>query len=87
MNREQRKAEEAKRIATIADGALKVKLADLLDNTSDIMRHDRGFGRVYLAEKERILSCLYPRILDCKDPIILELYHRARSQVEFYKNS
>ena len=48
MNREERKAQEAKRIATIANGSLKVKLADLLDNTADIMRHDQEIGRAHV---------------------------------------
>ena len=87
LNREERKKREAQRIATISDSALKVKLADLIDNTSDIVKNDPGFAKVYLREKQRILDGLQPRTLDCKDPILLYLFHRAKTQVIFYSTT
>lgn len=84
LNREERKRLEAERIATVSDGALKIKLADLVHNTADIMKNDPGFGRVYLREKLRILGGLHPRIMTCKDTVILTLYHRAKAQAAFY---
>lgn len=87
LNREERKKREAARLAGISEAALKVKLADLIDNTSDITKNDPGFAKVYLREKERILAALHPRMIDCKDPILLELYHRAKTQVIFHSNT
>lgn len=87
LNREERKKREAARLAGISESALKVKLADLIDNTSDITRNDPGFAKVYLREKEKILAALHPRMIDCKDPILLELYHRAKTQVIFHSNT
>jgi (p)ppGpp synthase/HD superfamily hydrolase len=86
LNRAERKKREAERISKISDGALKVKLADLIDNTGDIAKNDPGFAKVYLREKQRILDALHPRMLDSKDPILLELYHRAKTQVIFHSN-
>lgn len=84
LNREERKMREAVRIGLISEGAIKVKLADLIHNTMDIMKNDPGFGRVYLKEKRRILDAIHPRTIDCKDPILLTLYHKAKTQVAFY---
>lgn len=35
-----------------------IKLADLIDNTSDIVLHDPKFARVYMAEKAALLDVL-----------------------------
>jgi (p)ppGpp synthase/HD superfamily hydrolase len=40
-----------------AEGAT-IKLADLIDNTSSIVKYDKGFARKYLTEKERLLEVL-----------------------------
>jgi (p)ppGpp synthase/HD superfamily hydrolase len=85
LNRAERKSKEAERIATISDGALKVKLADLIDNTSDIVENDPAFGKAYLKEKSKILDLLTPRILDTKDPVILTLFHKAKTQVIYHE--
>lgn len=55
LNRQMRKANEAIRLGTISDIAQNVKFADLIDNTISIVRHDKGFAKVYLKEKERAL--------------------------------
>ena len=57
-NRAHRKALERDRLATISKEAQTIKLADLLHNTSSIVRHDPGFARVYLAEKRAILGVM-----------------------------
>lgn len=85
FNRAERKDLEARRISCISDGALRVKLADLIDNSFDITKHDPGFAKVYLQEKGKILSLLTPRVLDTKDPIILTLFHKAKTQVLYYE--
>ena len=33
-----------------------IKLADFIDNTDDICKHDRNFAPIYLAEKRKILG-------------------------------
>ncbi len=57
-NRATRKALEAARLAEAPSEVQTIKLADLIDNTSDIASHDIGFARVYLAEKARLLDLL-----------------------------
>jgi len=58
MNRKARKAEECRRLARISYLAQSVKYADLIDNSKDILTHDKGFGEVYLREKQEILNVL-----------------------------
>jgi (p)ppGpp synthase/HD superfamily hydrolase len=55
MNRKTRKANEAIRLGGVSHIAHNVKFADLIDNTSSIVKHDKGFAKVYLQEKEEIL--------------------------------
>lgn len=57
-NRSQRKAEDCGRLSRAPALAQTIKLADLIDNTSSIVRHDPNFARVYLAEKEALLVVL-----------------------------
>ncbi|WP_227002560.1 HD domain-containing protein [Komagataeibacter diospyri] len=38
-----------------------IKLADQIDNTASITRHDPGFARVYMHEKEGTAGCADPR--------------------------
>lgn len=58
MNRAERKAAEAKRFAAVSPEAATVKLADLISNTRSIVEHDKGFARVYLKEKRRVIANL-----------------------------
>ncbi len=55
-NRGKRKQLEAERLGRIQPLSQSVKYADLIDNTSSIVAHDKGFARVYLKEKLRILD-------------------------------
>ena len=57
-NRAVRKALDRQHIAQADPRAKTVKLADLIDNTRSIVAHDKGFARVYLVEKERLLEVL-----------------------------
>lgn len=57
-NRATRKAMELSRIARISDGAKTIKLADIIDNTSSIVRHDKEFARVYIQEKLNLLEVM-----------------------------
>lgn len=56
MNRAQRKRFEANRLARISSAYQSIKLADLIDNTSDIVKFDKKFAKVYLAEKKNLLN-------------------------------
>ncbi len=56
MNREARKRLDAQRIWAAPTEVQNVKLADIISNTRDILKHDPGFAKVYLPEKEYLLS-------------------------------
>jgi len=58
LNRAKRKENEAKRLSTISSRSQTVKYADLIDNTSSIVQHDKGFAKTYLKEKERIIELM-----------------------------
>ena len=55
FNRRERKNHEAARYAKVSNDAKTIKLADLIDNTSSIGRHDPSFAKVYFREKEQML--------------------------------
>jgi len=57
-NREERKRIDREHVAKSSPLGATIKLADLIDNTSTIVRHDKGFARIYLAEKEMLLDVL-----------------------------
>jgi (p)ppGpp synthase/HD superfamily hydrolase len=56
MNRASRKKAEAERLSKISADARTIKLADIKDNTRDIVERDPGFAKIYLAEKRDILA-------------------------------
>lgn len=58
LNRFARKKREAKRLGTISDDAKLIKLCDLIDNTSTIIKYDPGFSVIYLREKADILEAM-----------------------------
>ena len=70
-NRAARKAIDRERLARAPARAQSVKLADLIDNCEDICRHNRGFGRIFLAEMGQMLDALTRA-----DPALMQ---RARS--------
>jgi|SaaInl4_150m_RNA_FD_contig_71_455308_length_835_multi_2_in_0_out_0_1 (p)ppGpp synthase/HD superfamily hydrolase len=55
-----------------------IKLADLIDNYCDIYKHDKGFAKVYMAEKKKLLEVLKQGNKT--------LYNRALDIVENYYN-
>ena len=55
-NRKIRHGAEADRLHTIHPDAQTIKYADFISNTYDITTHDPKFAKVYLAEKQAILS-------------------------------
>ncbi len=57
-NRKFRKAMDRDHSAQSSARAQTVKLADLISNSSDILKNDPSFAKVYLAEKELLLQVL-----------------------------
>jgi (p)ppGpp synthase/HD superfamily hydrolase len=58
LNRAKRKENEAKRLGKISERSQTVKYADLIDNTSSIVKHDKEFAKTYLKEKKRIIELM-----------------------------
>lgn len=72
-NRKERKAASRERLSK-ADGWIQtIKVADLISNTSSIVKHDPDFARVYLHEKRALLN-----VMTRADPRLVDI---ARSQV------
>lgn len=57
-NRAARKAIDREHTAKVCPEAKTIKLADLIDNTTTIVKHDPEFAKVYLAEKRLLLDVL-----------------------------
>ena len=72
-NRAVRKAIDRHHLAQASKRAKTVKLADLIDNCTDICRHDARFARVYLGEAAALLE-----VLGEGDP---RLYRRAQRAI------
>jgi len=58
LNRQIRKTMEAGRMYNVTVQAKIVKCADLIHNTSTIVKYDKGFAKTYLKEKELILTAI-----------------------------
>lgn len=56
LNRSKRKSLEAERLGKTSYEAQTVKYCDLMHNTASIVKHDKGFAKIYLAEKATILK-------------------------------
>lgn len=57
-NRMKRKRIDRKHLANASPRAKSIKLADLIDNCQDIVKHDPKFARVYLDEMRMLLEVL-----------------------------
>jgi (p)ppGpp synthase/HD superfamily hydrolase len=58
VSRRIRKQIDAEHLSRASGATQTVKLADLISNSADIVKHDPKFGKVYLAEKEALLAVL-----------------------------
>jgi (p)ppGpp synthase/HD superfamily hydrolase len=58
LNRKERKKRETTRQAEMSPEAKTIKLADVIDNTRDIIKHDKGFARRYIPEMEALVESL-----------------------------
>ncbi|UCE76776.1 MAG: bifunctional (p)ppGpp synthetase/guanosine-3',5'-bis(diphosphate) 3'-pyrophosphohydrolase [Gammaproteobacteria bacterium] len=74
-NRALRKDIDRQHLAQASARAKTVKLADLIDNCSDITRHDPRFARIYLAEMGALLE-----VLKEGDPSLLQRAQRLHSR-------
>ena len=75
-NRAVRKYKDLVHTSEASPRAKTIKLADLIDNSESITRHDPGFAKVYMKEKLALLD-----VLKAGDP---KLYARACEIVENY---
>ena len=73
-NRKERKAASRRRFSAAPDWVQTIKVADLISNTSSIVKHDPKFAEVYLEEKRLLLD-----VLTKADKGLLEI---ARSQIK-----
>lgn len=74
LNRRRRKEREVARQAQMSPEAKTIKLADVIDNTMDIVNNDKGFARKYVNEMEALTEALKGG-----DE---ELYSKAREEVD-----
>lgn len=58
LNRKTRKKKEVERQAMMSPEAKTIKLADVVDNTRDILKNDRDFARKYVPEMEALTEAL-----------------------------
>lgn len=70
-NRAERKAASRDRLAAAPAWVQSIKVADLISNTSSIVKHDPKFAQTYLAEKRLLLG-----VLTKADPRLLEIANR-----------
>lgn len=57
-NRATRKELDRQHIIKSSPRGKDIKLADLIDNTKSIATHDKGFAKIYLAEKKLLLDAM-----------------------------
>lgn len=76
-NRAQRKEAGRKRLSAAAGWVQTVKVADLISNTSSIVRHDPKFAPVYLEEKRLLLG-----VLTRADPRLLKIATEVAETVD-----
>lgn len=82
-NRAARKALDRAHIAGASVDAKTIKLADLIDNSRSIEKHDPRFARVYMAEKRLLLEVLDegdPGLLDVATAIVDQYFQRNCSE-------
>jgi (p)ppGpp synthase/HD superfamily hydrolase len=73
LNRKSRKEMDRARIALAGPEVHTIKLADLIDNSEDIVQHDPHFARVFMHEKQALLRCLtkgHPGLLETAKNIV-----------------
>jgi len=82
FNRQKRKGLEAVRLSKVSLGGKKIKLADIIDNTSDIIKNDPGFAQSYVREKKVLLDNIKQEVEASSDMVLKKLFNQALGQVE-----
>lgn len=77
LNRKTRKKKEVARQAGISPEAKTIKLADVIDNTRDIVKNNKNFAQRYVPEMSALVQ-----VLEGGDPELLKM---ARQEVEMGK--
>lgn len=77
-NRATRKALSRERLSKAPEWVQTIKYADLISNTSSIVKHDAKFAQVYLEEKRLLLE-----VMDEGDPLLYSLAKELSN--ELYK--
>lgn len=80
-NRNTRKLLDRTRLAAAPPNIQSIKLCDLIDNTSTIMKHDPEFGERYLGEKLQLLH-----IMNRGNNRLWERTHNLIREQPFYHN-
>ena len=83
-NRATRKKMDTSRLADASYEVQTIKLADLIDNTSSIVKYYPNFAKVYMQEKKEILKVLTkgdPRLLNPAQAIV-DKYFEGKSRKE-----
>lgn len=78
LNRRNRKQKEVERQATMGRAAKTIKLADVIDNTRDIVINDKDFAVKYIPEMESLV-----RVLKEGEDL---LYQRANEEIKKAKS-
>ncbi len=71
-NRKVRKEIDRKRLANAPADAQTIKVADIIDNTYDIVKHDPKFAKVYIKEATDLL-----KVLDRADETLLDYARKS----------
>jgi hypothetical protein len=84
-NRRKRKIKEAERMGNISAESQTRKYADIIDNSIEVVEHDAGFARLYLAECKALLlkmtkgnTTLYQRAIETVDKCIEKVQTASR---------
>lgn len=78
VNRAERKAKGRERLAACAGWIQTVKCADLISNTSSIVKHDPKFAQVYLEEKRLLLEVMTQADPQLRELAFLQTGHLGR---------
>lgn len=78
-NRKYRKELDKRYLSRVSFQSKTIKLADLIDNTKSILKHDAEFSKVYMAEKKQLLSILDngdERLFKIANDIVCDYYEK-----------
>ena len=78
LNRKGRKYWERKRISSISATAKHIKIADLIDNSRTIIKHDPEFAKVYMEEMRDllpVLSICRGTLIDMAEKIVYDFFN------------